>query len=61
MGGRGREGTGWEREGIEGKGDRIRYGGDRREVHRANRMNRSIQQCGVGIGETARKSQTSGM
>ena len=39
-GGRGRKGPGWERVGG-GERDRIRYGGDRRKVHLALRMNRN--------------------
>jgi hypothetical protein len=41
--GRGKEDPGWERgEGRKEKGH-IRYGGERREAQRAQRMNRNIQ------------------
>jgi hypothetical protein len=35
--------------------------GDKREAQRARRVNRNMQQCKVGEGETSRKSQTPGM
>jgi hypothetical protein len=39
-GGRGKEGSGWERRGGREKGNRIRYGGTgRREAQRARKMN----------------------
>jgi hypothetical protein len=51
MGGRRREGSGWEREGKGGTGLGVRWG-DRREAQRASRMNGNIQPQKVGDKET---------
>jgi hypothetical protein len=51
MGGRGKEGTRWERGGGEGKGGRIGYQGDRKEAHRTRGMNeRSVWCVWVCVG-----------
>ena len=47
-----------------GEGGRIRYGRDRREAHRARRVNKNIMIPRVGdkgLRRTFRKSQTLGM
>jgi hypothetical protein len=49
MGGRGREETGSEREGMTGKGgEGSGMGRDRRNAQRARRMNQNMQQWGLG-------------
>ena len=61
MGGRGKEGPGWERRGRGEQGDRIRYWEIRREAQRVSKISGNMQLPQAESGEISRKSQRPGM